>query len=79
MRIDELLKNIECDIVNNNNIDIKHITFDSRNIEVDTLFVAQVGVHVDGHNYIASAIEKGAVAVVCEQMPETIAPNVVYI
>ena len=79
MRINELLKNIECDIVNNNNIDIKHITFDSRNIEVDTLFVAQVGVHVDGHNYIASAIEKGAVAVVCEQMPETIAPNVVYI
>ncbi len=79
MRINELLKNIECDIVNNNNIDIKHITFDSRNIEADTLFVAQVGVHVDGHNYIASAIEKGAVAVVCEQMPETIAPNVVYI
>ena len=79
MRINELLKNIECDIVNNNNIDIKHITFDSRNIEVDTLFVAQVGVHVDGHNYITSAIEKGAVAVVCEQMPETIAPNVVYI
>ena len=79
MRINELLKNIDCNIVNNNNIDIKHITFDSRNIEVDTLFVAQVGVHVDGHNYIASAIEKGAVAVVCEQMPETIAPNVVYI
>lgn len=79
MRINELLKNIDCEIVNNNNIDIKHITFDSRNIEADTLFVAQVGVHVDGHNYIASAIEKGAVAVVCEQMPETIAPNVVYI
>ncbi|MBO7200477.1 MAG: UDP-N-acetylmuramoyl-L-alanyl-D-glutamate--2,6-diaminopimelate ligase [Bacteroidales bacterium] len=79
MRINELLKNIDCEIVNNNNIDIKHITFDSRNIEADTLFVAQVGVHVDGHNYITSAIEKGAVAVVCEQMPETIAPNVVYI
>ena len=79
MRINELLKYIDCDIVNNNNIDIKHITFDSRNIEADTLFVAQVGVHVDGHNYIASAIEKGAVAVVCEQMPETIAPNIVYI
>ena len=79
MRLNKLLKNIECDIVNNNNIDIKHITFDSRNIEADTLFVAQVGVHVDGHNYITSAIEKGAVAVVCEQMPETIAPNVVYI
>ncbi|MBR4114729.1 MAG: UDP-N-acetylmuramoyl-L-alanyl-D-glutamate--2,6-diaminopimelate ligase, partial [Bacteroidales bacterium] len=55
MRINELLKYIDCDIVNNNNIDIKHITFDSRNIEADTLFVAQVGVHVDGHNYIASA------------------------
>ena len=79
MRLNKLLKNIDCEIVNNNNIDIKHITFDSRNIEADTLFVAQVGVHVDGHNYITSAIEKGAVAVVCEQMPETIAPNVVYI
>lgn len=79
MRLNKLLKNIDCEIVNNNNIDIKHITFDSRNIEADTLFVAQVGVHVDGHNYITSAIEKGTVAVVCEQMPETIAPNVVYI
>ena len=79
MKINELLKNIDCEVVNYNNIEIKSITFDSRSIATNTLFVAQVGVHVDGHNYIASAIERGAVAVVCEKLPETLISTVVYI
>lgn len=79
MKLKELLKNIDCEVVNYNNIEVKNITFDSRTVAPNTMFVAQVGVHVDGHNYIASATERGAVAIVCERMPETLIPTVVYI
>ena len=79
MKLKELLKNIDCEVVNYNNIEVKSITFDSRAVTSNTMFVAQLGVHVDGHNYIASATERGAVAVVCERMPETLDPAVVYI
>lgn len=51
-------------------VEVDDITFDSRRVEPGTLFVAQRGEHVDGHNYIASAVEKGAVAVICEELVE---------
>jgi len=47
-------------------IEISNVCFDSRQVEEGDLFVAVNGVHVDGHQFIAKAIEKGAVAVVCE-------------
>lgn len=79
MRLQELLKNIDCKIINNQEIKINEITFDSRTVTPNSLFVAQVGVHVDGHNYIATATEKGAAAIVCEKLPEVLDSNVVYI
>ncbi|MBR5778676.1 MAG: UDP-N-acetylmuramoyl-L-alanyl-D-glutamate--2,6-diaminopimelate ligase [Bacteroidales bacterium] len=79
MRLQELLKNIDCKIINNQEIEINEITFDSRTVAPNSLFVAQVGVHVDGHNYIATATEKGAAAIVCEKLPEVLDSNVVYI
>jgi len=45
---------------------ITKITADSRHVETGSLFVAYHGVSVDGHRYIDDAIEKGAVAIVCE-------------
>jgi UDP-N-acetylmuramoyl-L-alanyl-D-glutamate--2,6-diaminopimelate ligase len=47
--------------------DITLITTDSRQVIPGALFVAYPGVSVDGHNFIASAIERGAVAIVGEQ------------
>ncbi|MBR3939821.1 MAG: UDP-N-acetylmuramoyl-L-alanyl-D-glutamate--2,6-diaminopimelate ligase [Bacteroidales bacterium] len=79
MKLNDLLYKIDCEIINNRNIEITQITFDSRNIHEGALFVAQSGVHVDGHNYIASAIEKGAKAIVCQQLPADIKTDVVYI
>ena len=79
MRLQELLKNIDCKIINNQEIEINEITFDSRTVAPNSLFVAQVGVHVDGHNYIATATEKGAAAIVCEKLSEVLDSNVVYI
>lgn len=46
--------------------DITGITFDSREVKKDYVFVAITGVVTDGHLYIPKAIENGAVCVICE-------------
>ena len=48
-------------------IEISGIQCDSRIVEKGSLFVAVRGTTVDGHDFIKKAIEKGAVAVVCEK------------
>lgn len=51
------------------NVDITNIQSDSRRVTKGSLFVAVRGTAVDGHAYMDSAIEKGAVAIVCEETP----------
>ena len=58
-------------IIGNTSINISGIQFDSRKVEKGDLFVATRGTAVDGHTYIVSAIEKGAVAIVCEEPPKS--------
>ncbi|HEX8545685.1 MAG TPA: UDP-N-acetylmuramoyl-L-alanyl-D-glutamate--2,6-diaminopimelate ligase [Cytophagaceae bacterium] len=60
-------------------IEVSSISFDSRQINKDSLFVATTGVESDGHKFIDNAIEKGAIAVVCERMPESLMPNITYV
>ncbi|MDR2684150.1 MAG: UDP-N-acetylmuramoyl-L-alanyl-D-glutamate--2,6-diaminopimelate ligase [Prevotellaceae bacterium] len=67
MKLSEILKNISNV---DNNLEINNIRFDSRLVEKGDLFVATRGTVVDGHDFIAVAVEKGAVAVVCEKMPQ---------
>lgn len=50
-------------------LEISGVQSDSRKIEEGALFVAVRGTAVDGHAYIDSALKKGAVAVVCEEIP----------
>ncbi len=50
-------------------VPIARITDDSRRVISDTLFVAIPGEQVDGHDFIASAIEQGAVVIACERTP----------
>jgi len=45
------------------------VVFDSRKAVPGCLFVALRGTQVDGHDYIAKAVAKGAIAVVCEEVP----------
>lgn len=58
---------------------VKNIIFDSRAVENGSLFVAIPGTQVDGHTYITTAVEKGTAAILCEQMPEDLHPNVTYV
>lgn len=59
--------------------EITSIQFDSRKIGIGNLFVATRGTAVDGHNFIQKALESGAVAVVCEELPVDIQDNITYI
>ncbi len=56
-------------VIGNVEIPITAIVFDSRKVVNGSLFVATKGTQVDGHNFIEIAIEKGAKAVVCENLP----------
>lgn len=58
---------------------ISGIEFDSRKIVKDSVFVAQKGVHVDGHKFIATAIENGASVIICEELPEQKNSEITYV
>ncbi len=60
-------------------IPINKIEFDSRNITKNDLFVAIKGTASDGHQFIEKAISLGATAIVCEDFPENLNPNITYI
>lgn len=80
MILDDLLQGIVLlKTVGSTDMQIENIQFDSRKVEAGSLFVATKGTAADGHQYITTAIEKGAVAVVCEDLPADLAPNVTYI
>ena len=46
------------------------ITADSRKVVPGALFIAVKGYASDGHDYIQSAIDKGATGIICEHIPE---------
>ncbi|MCX7637737.1 MAG: UDP-N-acetylmuramoyl-L-alanyl-D-glutamate--2,6-diaminopimelate ligase [Cyclobacteriaceae bacterium] len=54
------------------NVEVKDICFDSRQVTKGSLFVAVKGTQTDGHQYIDRAVQQGAVAIVCEQLPDTL-------
>lgn len=58
---------------------VSAIQFDSRKVELDTLFVAQKGLVFDGHQFIATAIELGASTIVCEEFPVQFINEVTYV
>ncbi|MDY7076531.1 MAG: UDP-N-acetylmuramoyl-L-alanyl-D-glutamate--2,6-diaminopimelate ligase, partial [Chloroflexota bacterium] len=51
-------------------VEVHGIAADSRQVRAGDIFVAIPGVSVDGHRFIAEAVNKGAVAVVCERDPQ---------
>lgn len=60
-------------------IAIHKIDFDSRKIEENDVFVAIRGTLSDGHDYIKKAIQLGAVAIICDALPENIEKGITYI
>ena len=80
MKLNEVLKNITpIKIVGNDNVEITGVNIDSRRIKAGHLFVAIRGTQVDGHQFIDKAIELGADAVLCEELPENLSDHVTYV
>lgn len=80
MKLNEVLKNITpIKIVGNDNVEITGVNIDSRRIKAGHLFVAIRGTQVDGHQFIDKAIELGADAVLCEELPEKLSRHVTYV
>lgn len=71
MKLEKLIQSIESVRVSGpQEVDITDIQSDSRAVQPGNLFVAVRGTNVDGHNYIGKALENGAAAIVCEEVPE---------
>ena len=79
MKLFDLLEGIVPQVPPRCNPEVAELCFDSRKVGQGSCFVAQVGVQVDGHRYIASAVEKGAVAVVCQKLPAQTDERVAYV
>ena len=60
-------------------IEVDSLAFDSRKVGPGCLFFAVSGTQADGHDYIGKAIENGALAVVCEKLPNALAASVTYL
>ncbi|HUH50522.1 MAG TPA: UDP-N-acetylmuramoyl-L-alanyl-D-glutamate--2,6-diaminopimelate ligase [Flavobacterium sp.] len=60
-------------------LSIDKIEFDSRKIAQADVFIAIKGTTTDGHQYIDKCIEQGAVAIVCEVLPQELKEGITYI
>ncbi|OOG69543.1 UDP-N-acetylmuramoyl-L-alanyl-D-glutamate--2,6-diaminopimelate ligase [Algoriphagus sp. A40] len=58
---------------------VSGIVFDSRQVVENSAFVAVPGTQVDGHEFIATALEKGATVIICEKLPEVIKEGITYV
>ena len=67
------------EVIGSTQIAIESICYDSRKAAKNSLFVAVPGTQVDGHLFIDKAIELGAIAIICERLPERIIKGVNYI
>ena len=80
MILSDILNGVDVlDILGNKEIEISEIVFDSRKVIENSLYIAIKGTLADGHQYISSAIEKGAKGIVCEVLPEQKEEGITYI
>ncbi len=66
-------------VIGNTGIELKSIEFDSRRVAGGSLFVAQKGTQLDGHQFIPKVIEMGATAILCEDLPAELTDGITYI
>ena len=63
----------------NTGIAVNDLQTDSRKVSAGTCFIALIGTAVDGHDFIGTAIDNGAVAIICENMPTQVNENITYV
>jgi UDP-N-acetylmuramoyl-L-alanyl-D-glutamate--2,6-diaminopimelate ligase len=76
----DILYNVSIQAVQGNtDISVPALHIDSRAVGQGDAFIAIRGVHADGHVFIEKAIQQGAAIIICEELPATLAENVVYV
>lgn len=66
-------------VVGDTDTPVAAVTANSKQVEMLSLFIATRGTVTDGHQFIDQAIESGAIAIVCEELPTELNPAIVYI
>ena len=66
-------------VVGNTAVAFRELLFDSRKVGLDDVFIAIKGTQSDGHQFIKKAIDQGALAVVCQQIPKEIINGITYL
>ncbi len=76
----DIIKDISVNqIIGDSSVQIEHIAIDSREVRTGSLFIAVKGTVSDGHDFISNSVEKGCVAVVCNELPQQCGDNVTYV
>jgi len=76
---DILYKVALVEVAGSTDVTISSVQFDSRKVTDGSLFVAVKGTQTDGHKFIEQVIDKGAVAIVCEDMPQNKHDGITYV
>ena len=80
MRLENLLEGVEIvELIGSIECEINDFHFDSREIGNNDLFIAISGTSIDGSEFIGNAIDNGATAIICSDIPKHLDKNVTYI
>jgi len=66
-------------VIGNTSVAVRDLHFDSRKVGLDDVFIAIRGSVSDGHEYIKAASDKGAIAIICEEIPEQTINGITYV
>lgn len=79
-QLKDILYKVSLDkVVGSTAVPIGELQFDSRRISLNDVFVAIVGTASNGHDFIKKAADKGAIAIVCEKIPEQLINGITYV
>lgn len=71
MELNKLLTRVKPEkVAGSSAIQVTDLAYDSRQVQTGSLFFALPGVKADGFDYIPQALEQGAVAIICERLPQ---------
>ena len=78
MKLSELIKDIKTkNVLNNRDTEITGISYNSKTVGKDEIFVCLKGEHSDGHEYAKMAVQNGAAALFCEKELDIDVPQVI--
>ena len=77
MKLGKLVEQLKYEVLQGSvDVAVESVVYDSRKAEKNSLFVCISGFQTDGHQYAKSAAEQGAVALLCEKMPDQIGNDI---